>query len=253
MGDLAELTGAGRSDILPGHTLSPLSLKDFGELEREIEGRRIAEAKVAADGTHPDVALLLLKSALNDVSSGKYGFGKPHFNAAAMSSAYGGLLLFLSLRHAHKDITREKSDGLADTPNGAKARDAVAEMSGFKETETSPGGSNRPIDWHALYRLMEKLGVSYPDIGNLTLAQVKDKLGMNDQPAEPPKKTPQQKQSERVVIFDTLCAKHGLTPQQLAAQVPDVTAEQLKAEGYPMIEAALVPQWVQEYVAGKNV
>lgn len=254
MGSLADLTAAGRTDILPGYQLSPLSLKDFGVIERELESQRIAEVQVMVEGLPSNLAgvaaPLLLRGVQEDIAKGKYSFGRPLYNAFILSAKAGGLVLSLSIRHARPAFTRPEAEALADTPEAEAARNAILDMSGYKPVEQETETRDRPLNWHNLYENLEKLGVSRADIGDMTLDQVQGKLGINA-PQEPPKKSPQQKASERIGIFDAICEKHGLTPDQLKAERPERVAELVKGEGFPVVEVAAMPQWVDEYARVK--
>lgn len=131
MSELAKLTAAPLTDVLPGYTLSPPTLADFGQQEAELERRHIATAGAAAVGLPASVAEAIIKAATNDVASGKFKFGRAAFDAHTLAPTSLPFLLYLTLRRNHADLTREKTASLVKTENEAKLNRAVLKLFGY--------------------------------------------------------------------------------------------------------------------------
>lgn len=139
MGELAELTGAGRSDIIEGYTLMPLRLLDYGELERIFEARHVARAQAAAEGMPADAAAKIMRQALDDVKRGEFTFGKDAFDDEAMKLANLPLLAYLEIRQKHPDIDLEKTvDLLTAQPDLGAVREAVLSLARYRVKKKPP-------------------------------------------------------------------------------------------------------------------
>lgn len=139
MGDLAQLTAAPRTDIIPGYVLSPLTLLDIGELEQTFEARHLARGEAAGCG----------QTALDDVRRGLFSFTGPDFDAEALKAQSLPTIAWMELRKAHKGITPEAAkDLLATCPDQYAVRTAVLDLAGYqkvkKKSEGESGGSPAP-------------------------------------------------------------------------------------------------------------
>lgn len=132
MSELANLTNAGRSDVLPGFTLSPFDLADFGECEAEFSRRHLARAGEAAAVAPPSMREKLLTIASNEAVSGAFNWGRLGFNMAAHSLARLPFLLWLSLRHKHPTTILEEVAGMVTPENRDQVRRAVLELMEYK-------------------------------------------------------------------------------------------------------------------------
>lgn len=139
MADLAELTAAGLSDVIPGYVLSPLTLRDYGEMEREFEAQSLAEAKVAADG-----AKEIIERALDRIAGGRFSFGSVGFDDAALKVQNLPFLLYLSLRHQHKDVTREKAAAMLDGEDAPQIQAAILSLAGYLVKKKPEGAPAEP-------------------------------------------------------------------------------------------------------------
>lgn len=139
MGDLADLTGAGYSLVIPGHTLSPLTFSDYGEMERIFEARHIARARGAADGLESDIAKVIVQMALDDVRRGDFTYGTDDFDREAMKIQNLVLIVWMELRHRHPDITIEQVPGLlATVTDHAAARDSFLVLASYHLLKKKP-------------------------------------------------------------------------------------------------------------------
>ncbi len=147
MSDLAKLAAAPRTDVLPGYTLSRARLADFGQVEEELERRHLARAGMASVGLPPAVGESLIKAAVAEVSGGRFKYGGAAFFNHVLSSTVHPLLLYLALRKAHPEISREKAAGLITEQNETAVSRAVLEQFGYghifepkKEGDEKKGG-----------------------------------------------------------------------------------------------------------------
>lgn len=60
------------------------------------------------------------------------------------------------------------------------------------------------------------------------------------------------KVASRALIFDRLCARHGMPPAKLAGMPADEVLKLLQEEGILMIDPKVLPGYVAEYVKGKE-
>lgn len=72
-----------------------------------------------------------------------------------------------------------------------------------------------------------------------------------EQPETPPLDE-DAKVKSRALIFDRLCARHGMAPAKLAEMPVDEVAKLLKEEGQAMIDPKFLAGYVAEYVKGKH-
>jgi hypothetical protein len=139
MGELAELTGAGRSDIIEGLTFMPLTLMEYGELERIFEARHVARAQAAAEGMPADAASKIIRQALDDVRGGAFTFGRDSFDDEALKLANLPLLAWLELRKKHPDVTLEKTvDLLTNVPDLSAVREGVLSLARYRVKKKPP-------------------------------------------------------------------------------------------------------------------
>ena len=149
MSELSDLTASHDSVSIPTYVLSRLTLGDFGELESELESRAVGLTAVAAAHVPRDLGERVLLRVLDDVLAGTYSYGGPYFDAWAASAAALPALAHLSLRHKHKDMTREQATALVR--QHPDCREGVLKMAGYaprppKKTEggaaeSTPGQS----------------------------------------------------------------------------------------------------------------
>lgn len=142
MADLADITAAGRSDVIPGHILSPLTLRDYGSCELEWEAQARADALVMAGGMPDADRRSFIEQTVARIAGGRYAFGSQGFDDAALKTQNLPFLLYLSLRRKHPDMTREKAAEFLDGDNAPDIQSAVLSLAGYevkkKETSSSP-------------------------------------------------------------------------------------------------------------------
>lgn len=145
MGELAELTGAGRSDVIEGYIFSPLTLIEYGELERIFEARHVARAQAAAEGQPEKVAQHVVEAALADVRRGVFTFGGQAFDDEALKLANLPLLAYLELRKKHPGVTLDKTvDLLAAQPDLSAVREAVLSLARYRLKKKPPTEAPEP-------------------------------------------------------------------------------------------------------------
>ena len=125
------------------YTLSPLELGDFAELERwlQVLPYDLAARKLTALGKQatPEVRKDILadaKAESSDSAVWSPGFGRKL--ASLEGTAY---LLYLSLRHAHPDITRENAGRLILMGDIEEWQRRLDVISGLADTESDPTGA----------------------------------------------------------------------------------------------------------------
>jgi hypothetical protein len=141
MSELSKLVGAPRTDVLPGYTIARARISDFGQAEEEFERRHMAKAAAAAIGLPEETADKLIKAATDDVANGRFKYGRWSFDAHAKSPTSMPYLLFLLLRHAHTEITRDMTESLVTTENEAKlSREVLIQFGyGFEKADSKNG------------------------------------------------------------------------------------------------------------------
>jgi hypothetical protein len=120
---LAALTGAGRTDVLPGYTLSPWTLAP------------------------PEFAQAMISKALDDVKIGEFQWGRAAFKLNVFAATYIPLMLYLSLRGRHPDITRDKAAALLTDENRNTIHRAILENERFiiaKKKDEAPTTTGQP-------------------------------------------------------------------------------------------------------------
>lgn len=128
---LAALTGAGRTDVIPGYTLSPWTLRDYGELESEFNRAYIADAAAASANLPPELADKLLVKALEDVRAGCFNWGRTTFTLKMLSATSLPVLLYMSLRNSQPNVTRAEAASLVDLTNARRVHAAILELEGY--------------------------------------------------------------------------------------------------------------------------
>jgi hypothetical protein len=146
---LAALTGAGRTDVLPGYTLSPWTLRDYGEMESEFARNYLATVCNAAASAPPEFAQAMISRALEDVKIGEFQWGRAAFKLNVFAATYVPLMLYLSLRTRHPEITREKAAALLTDGNRNMVHRAILENERFyvakKKDDAAPTTTGQPL------------------------------------------------------------------------------------------------------------
>jgi len=134
MPTLAQLTDAGNSTALPGYIISNLRLSEFGIAEERFAEWHIQRAERGVRRARTDVAQGVITEAIKHTESGAFTYGMPGFGARCLSSRGMVLILWLSLRIKHPQVTLAQSKDLRD---GAASQDAltnaIMQAAGFSE------------------------------------------------------------------------------------------------------------------------
>jgi hypothetical protein len=144
---LAALTGAGRTDVIPGYTLSPWTLRDYGEMESEFARNYLSTVCNAAATAPPEFAQAMISKALDDVKIGEFQWGRAAFKLNVFAATYIPLMLYLSLRGRHPDITRDKAAALLTDENRNTIHRAILENERFiiaKKKDEAPTTTGQP-------------------------------------------------------------------------------------------------------------
>jgi hypothetical protein len=131
---LADLTAAGRSDVLPGYVLSPPRLREWGDAETEAAASYIRAVRQSCLGLPAEVSVALMQQALDLVASGEFGMGMPKLDAYLRSATAAPFALWLCLRVKHPQVTRDAVDEVTASASEEDVARAVLELWGFLPT-----------------------------------------------------------------------------------------------------------------------
>jgi hypothetical protein len=131
---LADLTAAGRSDVLPGYVLSPPRLREWGDAETEAAASYIRAVRQSCLGLPAEVSVALMQQALDLVASGEFGMGMPKLDAYLRSATAAPFALWLCLRVKHPQVTRDAVDEVTAATSEEDVARAVLELWGFLPT-----------------------------------------------------------------------------------------------------------------------
>lgn len=145
MSKLSDLGDAGRADVIPGYIVSKLRLPDYGLAEsafaRWYMSRVVRVACETRADPHdrakrvpvfpPAMQEKAIELAQREVGSGWFNFSMPGFDLMAKSSQGLSLILWLSLRIKHPDVTRAKARELMRTADEVRLTEALFEAMGF--------------------------------------------------------------------------------------------------------------------------
>jgi len=132
MSTLSDLTGAPRSDVLPGYTLSKVDLGQIGEIEEELCIRHLTKAAKAADRLPPSAGEAVLRRADVAVASGIFSYATPIYDQRIQERTFFPFLLYTNLKVNHPMMTREGAEKIAaDHKDLPSLRRAVLEQHGF--------------------------------------------------------------------------------------------------------------------------
>jgi len=147
MSVLGDLTAAGNSELLPGHTLSVPRLLEWAEAEQEAQRQylwAVADAAAALGGTARET---MYSRAVDNLKSCPFAFGSAAFDAWATSAGALPFLLWLSLRIKEPRITRTQAAELLVQHDARQIMPAVLDLWGYrvqKKAPTHPPASAAP-------------------------------------------------------------------------------------------------------------
>jgi hypothetical protein len=136
----------GRSDVLPGYTISPLTLTSLAELEDEFARRHVAKLVGGAtlvDGADWERAMRL---ASDETRRTRFAPGTEEWDAAMQSYSSVPLLLYLSLRKHHPQLTRQQAATLLTDDNFTDVRRGILELNGYVFFEAKKKPPTAPND-----------------------------------------------------------------------------------------------------------
>jgi hypothetical protein len=131
MTEMAELIGAGRSDVLPGYVLKPWRLIEYADAEQEFAQRHLRAAGEAAKDLPREVADRVIALALADVKRGDFSWGVSNFDRQLFLASNLPFVLWLSLRQNHAKLRREQAAELLTEENRGPVQKAILELLGF--------------------------------------------------------------------------------------------------------------------------
>jgi hypothetical protein len=228
-----------RRDLMDGCALSPLSLACIAELE-EVFG---------------------------------HDYGTRAFDQRATAAEALPVLVLLSLRRTHPTATLADAAALLTTAADAKALRRWLLMSigyTFDAAPTTTRGDDRerPFNWWRVVRALRKRGLTYGDIGEMTLAQAvfelspdkhPDEIAADDAEREAEQAARAAREARRVAKrhdgFDRTCAACGMTPEQFAALPLADVKRQIEAawpDQVGKVNIDALPAFLAEYVEHKR-
>lgn len=139
MSESTELGAVPRNDVIEGHTLSPLKIPAYGELQRHFEAMLL---KIAAQACHdqPDAIQRLCMGVAQDlIARGRLRYGTREFDMALQSIDALPFLLHLCLRARHPRITPAAAALMVkDDAARPKIYEACLEMAGYSTKKAPP-------------------------------------------------------------------------------------------------------------------
>lgn len=147
MSEIADLTAAGRADLLPGYILSPFTWGMYGQCEQEWEQQLLADAAKASFGLPIPTAEALFGAAITKKTSGMYAHGAPGFDMKANARTSVPFLVWLSLEPKHPQMTRGEVAKMVDAlpkSDFYKLRRGVLELMGYSFDPKPLGGTPAP-------------------------------------------------------------------------------------------------------------
>lgn len=134
MSELSKLTSAGDASALPGYIISPLRLSDFGVLEERFAEWHVRRAERGARRASHDVAADVINKAVERTETGEFTYGMPLFRMRCISSRGMSLILWLSLKIKHPQMTLSQVRDLRNNATNQYALgDAIMAAAGFSE------------------------------------------------------------------------------------------------------------------------
>ena len=122
------------------YKMRPLTLADLGEFENWVRQKIIINAMFAAHDMEPRDKRGLVQEAIN--ASSRVTYDAPEAQGMMQSIEGAGQLIYLSLHHEHKDITREQVIGkLANVQQFSGLANSLMKMS----APTLKGGNSPKV------------------------------------------------------------------------------------------------------------
>jgi len=116
------------------YTLSPIDLKEIVALEREFQ-RKPLEQLAEIFANNPDLSLE--DKQVMEAGARKEGkvirVGTKEFDEQVVSFSGMMMLLLLSLRKVHKDISRDEAEGVITKNNMNEVSEKLFKVTGFKD------------------------------------------------------------------------------------------------------------------------
>jgi hypothetical protein len=145
--DLAALAAIGRTDVIPKHTLCPLRIRDFGELQRQFESMYLRVASNAGQGLPKEQADAILDRALILMAIGFFRYGGDGFDGMILAIDQLPTLLWACLQAKHPRMTPAGAALLINDENRINVRNVCLELAGYgprpkkKESTGQPTGT----------------------------------------------------------------------------------------------------------------
>jgi len=257
---LADLAGAGLSNVIPGHTLSPPTLADYAKAEREFYRKY---AQLIADFIRPLPATVQEKIALRaaaDMHDGSFSFGAAAFRSWALSATGLYVLVWLSLQTNHPHLSLDEATKLVNQYNsdGSLAK-LVWDLWGYQAAGRCSSERLTMVDWGALFRWLTEphkaggLRMTHGEASALTLPQLLNLLGEPESRPLSRAEIAGKAAGAAEAIFDRIADQECLSPQQLAALQPTAVLELVRRHiGNAPIDAQQAIAKFKEYATRKG-
>jgi hypothetical protein len=143
MSELANAVAAGISQPLPGYILSPPRLLEYGEAELEFENDYRANVRETSAHLPVEQQREIVKEAIELIQAGEFALRGKYFDRCCLNPKKLPLLVWLSLRVKHPQITREQIAELLTLENEPDVTRAVFELWGFDTSGASSGEQSK--------------------------------------------------------------------------------------------------------------
>lgn len=231
MSQLSNLTGAGRTDLVPGYVLSPPRLREQAIAEDAFPRWYLNRIERGTRKLNPELRQAMLRTAAVDVRDGYFTVGMPGYDAMAMSAKGTALMFSLSLRVKHPQVTSEEAGKLFDAADESKITAAVQELWGYGVPETKSDAPRTPIDWEPVYKVLmapKETGghdMTLEQVNDLAMGQVIALLGGDKSGRRPSIADAKEKaRTKQHQMFDRICEMKSMTPAALGRLPAEIVA-----------------------------
>jgi hypothetical protein len=146
MSVLGDLTAAGDSEIIPGHTLCVPRLLEWAEAEQEAQRQYLWTIAEAASALGAPARDAMYQRAVDNLKSSPFSFGSSAFDAWATSAGALPFLLWLSLRASEPRMTRAQAAELLIQQDAKRIMPAVLELWGYRLQKKAPARHAAPSE-----------------------------------------------------------------------------------------------------------
>lgn len=133
-----DVLAPGRSDVLPGHVLSPFPLSAMGEMESEFNRTYCADLVSVSLTADPDSWERAMEFSAERLKERPIAFGTLAFDRMVLANASTPLMAYLSLRVTEPTITRAAAKALLTDEFFLSVRSALLDFLGFSRPKIQP-------------------------------------------------------------------------------------------------------------------